>query len=71
MRELKKEVWPDKVRIKSPTVGYHLNAENIEFWLGQNVGGFKDKWNVIYNGYTVDYYFRDSETATFFSLRWT
>jgi hypothetical protein len=71
MRELKKDLWPIRVSIKSPEVGFYLRAETIEEWLGHNVGKFKDTWNVTYNGPIVDYYFQDDVTATLFSLRWT
>lgn len=78
MRELKKELWPIKVRLIVEQLLYErINYQHdpksdlIEEWLGRNVGTFKDQWNVIYSSRYADYYFRNSETATFFSLKWT
>ena len=80
MRELKKESWPIKVRVSDIERSYRRfnyqyeyppKSDLIEEWLSCNVGQFKDQWNVVYGSRCADYYFRNSETATFFSLRWT
>lgn len=44
---------------------------NVEVWLGKNVGGFKSRWNVVYHYNHTDFYFKSSEDATLFALRWT
>ena len=73
MRQLKKELWPFKVTVKV----YHSHYEHdkrideIEWWLGENLGVFKDKWSVVYLSDRTDFYFKDDQTATFFALRWS
>lgn len=64
MRRLKKELWPI-------CVSYHEYSESeIENWLNANVGSWKDKWIAIYFSNSTDYYFRNEQDATLFSLRW-
>lgn len=72
MRHLKKELWPYKV-IVDVYDSYHKHdkqIDEIEHWLGENVGGFKRQWNVVYWHNRTGFYFRDEQTATFFALRW-
>jgi hypothetical protein len=69
MRQLKKELWPYKVR-------YGVDDSNIkiievENWLGENLGVFKDRWNVVYQFSHTDFYFRNGRDATMFMLRWS
>ncbi len=69
MRQLKKELWPYKVR-------YGVDDSNIkiievENWLGENLGVFKDRWNVVYQFSHTDFYFRHGRDATMFMLRWS
>jgi hypothetical protein len=63
MRILKKELWPYKV-----TVDNYNN--DLETWLGDNMGAFKNRWNAVYNHDRSDYYFRTQEDAVLFSLKW-
>lgn len=65
MRELKKELWPFKVCINPP------EDDQVEKWLGDNMGAYKGRWNVVYNHSRLDYYFRNGSDATFFALKWT
>lgn len=64
MRTLKKLIWPHKVSVPV------LENADIEYWLGENMGIFKGKWNVVYNHKTIDYYFRNEKDAILFALRW-
>ena len=45
--------------------------EEVETWLGEQVGGFKGQWNVVYLYNQTDFYFKSGDDATFFALRWT
>lgn len=65
MRVLKKELWPIKIHISK------YNVDEIENWLGEKMGAFKGRWNVVptYNG--ADYYFRNTKDASMFALRWS
>ena len=67
MRILKKEIWPHKVTIE-------LDINNPiypkEHWLGENLGAFKDRWNVVYFYNRTDFYFKSKSDAVEFALRW-
>lgn len=65
MRTLKKEIWPYRVHVTS-----EKEADDIEVWLGKNLGQFRTKWNAVYGMLGTDYYFKYEHDATFFSLRW-
>lgn len=65
MRELKKELWPHKIVIDTPE-----SITEMEVWLGKQLGTFKGRWNVVYKYDQTDFYFKKSEDATIFSLRW-
>lgn len=68
MRELKKELWPFRVTVNSD---YKNDITPIEMWLGEQLGTFKGKWNVVYHHNETHFYFRSGEDATLFALRWT
>lgn len=65
MRRLKKELWPCKISVPG-----ELDPYDVEIWLGENCGSIKNRWNVVYNFSTVDYYFRDNQDMLMFALRW-
>ena len=67
MRILKKELWPYKAVIDMD----HTRSEIIEIenWLGESLGIFKGRWNVVYNSKT-DYYFRNEKDYVWFTMRW-
>lgn len=65
MRILKKTLWPNLIVIDNAN-----SIDSIEIWLEQNLGSFKDKWNVVYCHNKTDFYFRDEEDAFVFKLRW-
>lgn len=68
MRILKKELWPHKVALNVDDTG--MKIDEIEHWLGESVGGFKDRWNAVYHHNKTDFYFRQGRDATMFILRW-
>lgn len=68
MRQLKKELWP--VKISLPQTEDNTKIYEIETWLGEHMGQFKNKWNCVYQYNATDFYFRTGEDATYFSLRW-
>ena len=69
MRELKKELWPYKVKVNHKE--FTESITEMELWLGKQLGTFKGCWNVVYQTeYTTYFYFRESKDATIFSLRW-
>ena len=67
MRRLKKELWPHKVTVNSDDKN---DITPIELWLGEKLGTFKGRWNVVYRYNGTDFYFRLGEDATLFALRW-
>lgn len=72
MRVLKKDLWPHCVRLKTnPGDAGRDVAMDIELWLGDKLGCFRDRWNCVYHCNGTDYYFRKGEDATLFALRWS
>lgn len=68
MRELKKELWPYRISLNSELKNDILLP--IELWLGEHLGKFQIRWNVVYNYNGTDFYFKNQEDATLFALRW-
>jgi hypothetical protein len=68
MRELKKSLWPYKITLPIDDSG--MKIDEIELWLGSQLGVFKGQWNAVYHHRTTDFYFRDAGMATLFALRW-
>ena len=70
MRILKKELWPHKIELNvSDDTGDKIY--DIEIWLGEHLGCFKDRWNAVYKHNGTDFYFREGKDATMFALRWS
>jgi hypothetical protein len=69
MRTLKKSLWPHRVILPVDITGTKI--DEIEKWLAEQLGAFRDQWNAVYGSNRTDYYFRDQGTATLFALRWT
>ena len=67
MRELKKELWPHRVRVNSDNL---VDITPVEIWLGETLGTFKGRWNVVYNYNHTEFYFKDQQDAVFFKLKW-
>lgn len=67
MRVLKKELWPYCIKVNSDNT---KDIVPVELWLGKTLGPFKSRWNVVYHYNHTDFYFKDSEDATIFALRW-
>jgi len=68
VRQLKKELWPSKILITKDE--FDSDHYEIEMWLGEKMGSFKGRWNMVPANRGVHYYFRDSKDATLFALRW-
>lgn len=68
MRRLKKELWPYKVKVNDKE--FTTDITEMEIWLGEQLGTFKGRWNVVYQYNRTDFYFREQEDAMIFSLRW-
>ena len=67
MRELKKELWPYRIVINSDIKN---DITPVELWLGEQLGTFKGRWNVVYRHNCTDFYFRRGADATIFALKW-
>ena len=68
MRELKKELWPYKIKVNSDNT---KDITPVEIWLGETLGTFKGRWNVVYQYNHTDFYFKNSQDALLFALRWS
>ena len=68
MRHLKRELWPHKINLDVDDT--RMKIDSVELWLGESVGGFKDKWNAVYHYNSTDYYFKTGQDATMFALKW-
>ena len=69
MRQLKKELWPSKVVVNVDDT--NMKIDEIEQWLGNTYGAFKDRWNAVYQSNRTDYYFRNQKDANWFAMRWS
>lgn len=68
MRRLKKDLWPHRVTLNSD---WKYDITPIELWLGEQLGTFKDRWNVVYQFNRTDFYFKNQADATMFALKWS
>jgi len=68
MRVLRKELWPYKVKVNDKE--FTTSITEMEIWLGEQLGTFKGRWNVVYQYNQTDFYFREGRDATLFALRW-
>jgi hypothetical protein len=69
MRELRKELWPNKVAINVDDT--NMKIDEIETWLGNTYGAFRERWNAVYQYNRTDYYFRNQKDANWFAMRWS
>ena len=69
MRRLKKELWPCHVTLDVNDT--QMKIDDIELWLKEHCGNFRDGWNAVYFSGQTDFYFRNQSDAAFFALRWT
>lgn len=69
MRRLKQEIWPYKITLTKSDKNFDFYE--IEQWLGENTGLWKDRWAIIYFSNKSDVYFKDGKDATMFALRWS
>lgn len=67
MRRLKKELWPYRVKVNSDNT---KDITPVELWLGEQLGTFKGRWNVVYQYNYTEFYFKNNADATLFALRW-
>jgi hypothetical protein len=68
MRMLKTELWPYRVKVNEKATN---DITAIEIWLGETLGTFKNRWNVVYHYDRTDFYFKQQDDAMIFSLRWS
>lgn len=68
MRELRKELWPYKVKVNDNE--FTVSVTEMELWLGKQLGTFRGRWNVVYEPNCTYFYFHKQEDAVIFSLRW-
>lgn len=67
MRILKKELWPYRVKVNSDNTN---DITPVELWLGEKLGTFKGRWNVVYEYNHTDFYFKEQGDAVIFALKW-
>ena len=69
MRILKKELWPHCVNLDVDDTG--IKIDNVEIWLGNHLGSFKDQWNAVYYYNSTNFYFKEGKDATLFALKFS
>lgn len=67
MRSLKREIWPYKVTLSV----FEEKETSLVSWLGEKMGPFKGRWNMVHHYKGVDVYFKTGNDATLFSLKWS
>ena len=67
MRILNKEQWPVRVAVNSDNT---KDITPIELWLGEQLGTFRGRWNVVYHHNETHFYFKTQQDATWFALKW-
>ena len=68
MRELNHKLWPYKVSLNTDIKN---DVAPVEYWLIEQTGKFRERWNVVYLHNRTDYYFKSGEDATYFALKWS
>ncbi len=68
MRVLKKESWPYKIVLEDENCH---DIKQVESWLGEHMGAFRERWNKVYLFDETHFYFRNQRDAAWFALRWT
>jgi hypothetical protein len=69
VRKLKRELWPHMVKLEKTDSEQH-NVTEMELWLGETLGTFRGRWNVVYNHNSTDFYFKNERDTILFALRW-
>lgn len=67
-RRLKKLLWPCQVTLDLDDT--RPKMDDIELWLQEHCGHFRDGWYAVYFSSRTDFYFRDQGHAVLFALRW-
>ncbi len=58
MRVLKKELWPYKIVLDDDEHCHDI--KQVESWLGEHMGAFRERWNKVYLFDETHFYFRIS-----------
>lgn len=69
MRVLKKELWPYKIVLDDDE--HNHDIKQVESWLGEHIGPFRERWNTVYLFDETHFYFRNQRDAAWFALRWS
>lgn len=65
-------MWPHLVEIQKKELAPKINPFfDMEQWLVDAIGPSLELWHVIYNYKNAGFYFKRSEHAMLFALRWT
>lgn len=70
MRVLNKDIWPCRVKVDIESNDFKGITE-MEVWLGETLGTFRDRWTVVHHYKYAYFYFHNENDAVLFSLRWT
>ena len=68
MRALNRSIWPHRVIIGSDN---KYEVKPIEEWLLGEVGQIHQTWYAVYRLDETHFYFRQSDHATYFALKWS
>lgn len=70
MRQLNRNTWTHKISLGQPfTSDKDLNA--IDDWLYNQIGEYRDRWNIVYGYKKIDFYFKNDWDAIKFALKWS
>ena len=68
MRVLKKELWPYKIVLDDDE--HNHDIKQVESWLAEHMGAFRERWNVVYLYGETHFYFVSDRDRMWFALRW-
>ena len=67
-RQLNSTIWPERVVLAEPPAADYALRDK---WLKEKFGSYGNRWYVIINNNkTFIFYFKNSEDAVLFALRW-
>ena len=69
MRMLKKKSWPYRIVLDDDE--HNHDIKQVESWLAEHMGAFRERYYTVYLFDETHFYFRNQRDAAWFALRWS